>query len=108
MNTITELYQHWDDVLALIGALFIAVQALVVGALTVAKLLGQLAVFTQTKADDEFFARMSLVLGHIHDALVRWQRFLPRARLGKVREPLVGTTIPPPASAPEAPEKPTG
>lgn len=41
MNTLTELYQQFDDVLALVGALFIAVQALVAVALTFAKVLGE-------------------------------------------------------------------
>jgi hypothetical protein len=96
LNTLTELYAHWDDVLSLIGALFVALQAVVLVLTSLAKLLGQLAVLTQSRADDVALERVALVLAQVHDALVRWQRWLPRARLGKVREPLVGATIPPP------------
>jgi hypothetical protein len=99
MNTLVALYNRWDDVLAVIGAIFVALQAIVLSSATIAKLLAQLATYTQTKADDEFFAKLALALATAHDALNKAQRWLPRARLGKVKEPLIGTTIPPPPSA---------
>jgi hypothetical protein len=96
MNALLELYRQWDDVLAAIGAIVVALQALVFGALTLARLLGRLALITQTKADDDALALLALWLGRAHDALVRAQRYIPRPRLGKPRDPLVGTSIPPP------------
>lgn len=102
MQGLNELMGKYEDVLVIIGAIVVSLQGLVAGLITIAKLLGKLALMTQTKADDDALARVSLWLGKAHDKINWLQRFLPRARLGKEKEPLVGTSIrpPPPADSP--------
>lgn len=99
-DSFAALVQSWDEILAAIGGLVVALQLLIGAFLGLAKLLKVLALWTATKRDDEALERLALTLARVHDWLERVQRKIPRPRTGKVRAPLVGTTIPPPRPPP--------
>lgn len=99
-ETLAALYKNYEAILAALGALVIALQVLIAAVLSAAKALKAAALMTQSKRDDEFFEALSFRLARWHDALDRAQRLIPRPRLGKEREPLAGSTIPPPRSQP--------